>query len=392
MNFFEFLRLREMGGVYRKPLIMGILNVTPDSFSDGGKFVAAGLGVAAGGRVDVAGAGADKSERIDVDAAVAHALQMAEEGAEIIDIGGESSGPGSKDVSLEEELARVIPVVKRLKEVLNQKRQKARNEFLPGKAENREKAHGQAILDFKKAISFDDYGEVFISVDTYKAEVAREAIEAGADIINDVTALRGEVDAAGTSKMAAVLAKYPHVPVIIMYSKDPTARTTRENTQYDDVIATVRKFLEERISYGVGQGIARGRFIVDPGMGAFVSTDPKYSLEILRRLREFGTDKVLKGLPILIGASRKGFIGQVLGELAGAMNGELESGKISAKAGALPLRADQRLEGSLACAAIAMQNGASILRVHDVKETRRFVDMLAATGAAPLAEKNEPQH
>lgn len=301
MNFFEFLKLREVEGVYRKPLIMGILNVTPDSFSDGGKFVAAGSGGTSGGRVDV-------------DAAVARALQMASEGAEIIDIGGESSGPGSKDVSSEEELARVIPVVKKLKEGI---------------------------------------GRVFISVDTYKAEVARQAIEVGADIINDVTALRGDVVAVGESKMAAVLAKYPNVPVIIMYSKDPTARTTRENTQYDDVIATVRKFLEERIGVGVKQGIARDRFIVDPGMGAFVSTDPKYSLEILRRLQEFGTDRVLKGLPILIGASRKGFLG-------GAVQ--------------------NRLEGSLACAAIAMQNGASILRVHDVKETRRFVDMLASIG------------
>jgi dihydropteroate synthase len=348
MNFFEFLRLRGQGKDFSKPLVMGILNVTPDSFSDGGKFVKAG-GVV-GGHAKVDEVAVNEGGKVDVDAAVARALQMASDGAEIIDIGGESSGPGSKDVSLEEELVRVIPVVRKLKqelEAMQLMRTKVRNEFLPGKAGNHKKAHDQAILDFKKAISFDDYREVFISVDTYKAEVARQAIEAGADIINDVTALRGDVD------MASVLAKYPNVPVIIMYSKDPTARTTRENVQYDDVIATVRKFLAERISAGVGQGIARGRFIVDPGMGAFVSTDPKYSLEILRRLREFGTDKVLKGLPILIGASRKGFIG-------GAVQ--------------------DRLEGSLACAAIAMQNGASILRVHDVKETRRFVDMLAKVG------------
>lgn len=346
MNFFEFLQSRERESVYRKPLIMGILNVTPDSFSDGGKFVKAGSGVTAGGRVN-----ADAHEQIGVDAAVMRALEMIEEGAEIIDIGGESSGPGSKDVSLEEEFARVIPVVKKLIPALEERGLRGEMSAADGAGRSR---------------------KVFLSVDTYKAEVARQAIEAGADIINDVTALRGGnvglvgASDAGGSKMAAVLAKYPHVPVIIMYSKDLTARTTRENTQYDDVIATVRKFLEERISYGVGQGISRERFIVDPGMGAFVSTDPKYSLEILRRLREFRISKTLgraqesspnqvgqENLPILIGASRKGFLG-------GAVQ--------------------DRLEGSLACAAIAMQNGASILRVHDVKETRRFVDMLASIG------------
>ncbi len=292
MNFMDYLKLREQKGSPESPLIMGILNVTPDSFSDGGKFV-------------------------NEDVAVARALQMLDEGAEIIDIGGESSGPGSKDVSLEEELKRVIPVVKALKMALLQTQQDAQ----------------------KRSI---------ISVDTYKAEVARQSLEAGADMINDVTALRGD------SKMAEVLAKYPHVPVVIMYSKDPTARTTRENVQYDDVIATVRKFLEERVALGVKEGIERERFIIDPGMGAFLSGDPKYSLEILRRLQEFSG----MNLPVLIGASRKGFIGHVMG--------------------GLPV--DQRLEGSLACAAIAMQNGAKILRVHDVKETRKFATMLAAIG------------
>lgn len=292
MNFLDYLKLREQKGSPESPLIMGILNVTPDSFSDGGKFV-------------------------NEDVAVARALQMVDEGADIIDIGGESSGPGSKDVSLEEELKRVIPAVKALKMALLQTQQ-------------------------------DTQKRSIISVDTYKAEVARQALEAGADMINDVTALRGD------SKMAEVLAKYPHVPVVIMYSKDPTARTTRENVQYDDVIATVRKFLEERVALGVKAGIERERFIIDPGMGAFLSGDPKYSLEILRRLQEFSG----MNLPVLIGASRKGFIGQVMG--------------------GLPV--DQRLEGSLACAAIAMQNGAKILRVHDVKETRKFATMLAAIG------------
>ncbi len=307
MNFLDYLKSREQDYFSGSPLIMGILNVTPDSFSDGGKFV--------------------KGEFVDVDAAVNRAIQMMSEGADIIDIGGESSGPGSKDVSLEEELARLIPVIKNLK---------------------------LKIKDLEKAGKHQQKN--FISVDTYKAEVARQALEAGADMINDVTALRGGLDRAngqaGVSKMAAVLAEYPNVPVVIMYSKDATARTTRDNVQYDDVTKTVRKFLEDKVEAGVAAGIARERFIIDPGMGAFVSGDPKYSLEILRRLKEFSN----VNLPILIGASRKGFIGQVLGGLP----------------------ADQRLEGSLACAAIAMQNGAKILRVHDVKETRRFVDMLAS--------------
>lgn len=312
MNFFEFLRSRGLGkNVSSKPLIMGILNVTPDSFSDGGKFV-------------------------DVDLAVARALQMAKEGAEIIDIGGESSGPGSKDVSPEVELARVIPVVKKLIPILKERGLRGEIGAVGGMA----------------GVS----QQVFLSVDTYKAEVARQAIEAGADMINDVTALRGDFNPAGDSKMAAVLAKYSNVPVVIMYSKDPTARTTRENVQYDDVIATVRKFLEERIKVGIAAGIARERFIIDPGMGAFVSMEPKYSLEILRRLREFGVASDLKNLLILIGASRKGFIGDVFGGLPVA----------------------ERLEGSLACAAIAAMNGASILRVHDVKETRRVIDMINA--------------
>ena len=263
----------------RKPLIMGVLNVTPDSFSDGGMYS-------------------------DPAAAIEKVLRMAKEGADIIDIGGESTGPGSSDVTLEDELERIMPGIRGI------------------------------------------WGKVkcWISVDTYKAGVAERVLDAGVDMINNVTALRGD------KKMTDVLAKY-NVPVVIMYSKDSSPRTTRKNVRYDDVISTVKSFLEERVSYGESMGINPERFIVDPGMGAFVSGDPVYSLRILKFLREF---KDLR-LPVLVGPSRKSFIGEVLG---------------------LPV--EERLEGTLAACAVAVQNGASILRVHDVKETRRLVDMLYA--------------
>lgn len=263
----------------KKPLVMGVLNVTPDSFSDGGKYV-------------------------KVDKAVRRALKMVEEGADIIDIGGESTGPGSKNVSADNELTRVIPVFEKLRGETN------------------------AVL----------------SVDTYKSTVALHAIKVGADMVNDVTAFRGD------SGMVKVVAQH-EVPVVIMYSKDTTPRTTKKPVHYDDVMETVMDFLQERIEVGERGGIKREQFIVDPGMGAFISADGKYSLQILRRLRELREFD----LPVLVGPSRKSFIGQVLD---------------------LPI--DVRMEGGLAACAVALVNGASILRVHDVKETRRVVDMVDA--------------
>lgn len=262
-----------------KPLVMGILNVTPDSFSDGGKF-------------------RTREE------AVEYALEMVEQGADILDVGGESTGPGSKDVGPGEELSRVLPVL----------------ELLRPKT------------------------DAWISVDTYKSSVAKAALEAGADMINDVTALRGD------SGMGAVLAGYD-VPVVLMYSKDPTPRTTREEIHYDDVVRTVKDFFTERIGVAAAGGIAPERLILDPGMGAFVSADPRYSLQLLHRLREF----LSFDLPVLVGPSRKSFIGQVLD---------------------VPL--NRRLEGTLGACAAAVMNGASILRVHDVQETRRLADMVHA--------------
>ncbi len=250
-----------------KVKIMGVLNITPDSFSDGGKF-------------------------FNVEKAVQHAEQMIKEGADIIDIGGESSGPGSKFVTAEEELRRIIPAIKKITPIAKKKK-------------------------------------ILVSVDTYKAEVARQAIEAGVRIVNDVTALRGD------PKMAHVVAK-TGVKIILMYSKDSSARTTRKKKRYKDVVKTAMGFLEERIGFALKSGIKRSQIIIDPGMGMFLSAIPKYSFEILRSLAEF---KKL-GFPILIGASRKSFLPGVISE---------------------------RLVPTLIVHLIAIQNGADIIRVHDVK-------------------------
>lgn len=272
-----------------QPRIMGILNVTPNSFLDGGEFFDGGK---SGGA-------------ILVDRAVERALAMVQEGADIIDVGGESTGPGSIEVSLEEELRRVIPVIRGIRE---------KNQ------------------------------EVWISVDTWKAEVAKQAILTGADMVNDVMALRmgGEV-------LAQVVAE-SGVPVVMMYSKDSSPRTTRDRVEYGDVVQAIKRFFDERLRFAEKHGIKPAQIILDPGMGAFVSGDPRYSFEILRRLGEFKDF----GFPILVGASRKGFLG-----------GELKD----------------RMEKSLAAALVAVMNGARFVRVHDVAETRRvfeFYGMLAS--------------
>jgi len=262
-----------------KPLVMGVLNLTPDSFSDGGKFNSKQKAV----------------KRFD---------EMIEEGADIIDIGGESSGPGSQDVSLEDELNRVIPLLKEVRK----------------------------------------HSDIWISIDTYKAEVAAQALREGADMINDVLSMRGDFN------ISKVIAD-EDVPVVFMYSKDHTARTTGDQKKYDDVVAHIKAFFEDRIHIAEIHGIKREQIILDPGQGAFISGDPKYSLQILKRLKEFEEFN----LPILIGSSRKSLIGMTLN---------------------LPLH--ERLEGSLACAAVAVMNGAKIIRAHDVRATRRIVDMVRA--------------
>lgn len=265
---------------FDKPRVMGVLNVTPDSFSDGGKYH-------------------------HLDAAVKHFDKMVEDGVDIVDIGGESTGPGSHDVSLEEELKRVIPVLKKLRK---------RN------------------------------SNIWLSIDTYKAEVARQAIEAGVDMVNDVLALRGD-------KGMRDLIATSGISVVLMYSKDNSGRTTGESRQYMDVVEYISDFFKDKMQYAQKCGIKSEQIILDPGMGVFVSSDPKYSLQILKRLREFQE----LGHPILIGPSRKSFIGQTLG---------------------LPLH--DRVEGSFASAVVAMMNGAAIVRAHDTKETCRVRDMFYA--------------
>lgn len=256
------------------PCVMGILNVTPNSFSDGGQY-------------------------FDLEKAVERGLQMAAEGARIIDIGGESTGPDSVAVSLAEERARVLPVIAKLIPLLPK--------------------------------------GVFLSVDTWKAPIAEEALSLGVHMVNDVTAFRGD------PLMGSIVAQ-AQCPVVLMYAKDATPRTTRKPMQYTDVIATITDFLKERMAFALSQGIHPSQIILDPGMGAFVSGDPHYSFEILDRLKEFHT----LGRPLLIGASRKGFLG----------------GKVT-----------ERLQPGIDCALLAIKNGASIIRTHDVQETVRALSL-----------------
>ena len=254
---------------------MGILNVTPDSFYDGGQFE----GVRRAGE---------------------RAREMIAEGADIIDIGGESTGPGSLEVSLEEELRRVIPVVRGIR--------------------NRELGIG-------------------MSVDTYKAEVARQALEAGANMVNDVTAGRGD------REMFRLIAEAGCV-YVMMRSKDDSARTTKRNVQYEDVMKTIHVFFEERLEEALKAGIKKEQIILDPGLGHFVSSDPKYSFEILERLEELQDFDC----PILISPSRKSFT-------AGLKN----------------LPPEQRLANTLAATKLAITHGASIIRTHDVAETKQLL-------------------
>jgi len=265
-----------------RTIIMGILNVTPDSFSDGGKFYS-------------------------LDKAVDHAIFMEKNGADIIDIGGESTRPGSENITLEQEIDRVVPVI----------------EQLAGKI------------------------HIPISIDTYKSKVAKKALELGAAMVNDITALRGD-------KILANLVVEYDVPICLMHMKG-NPRNMQVNPEYDDVVKEIHDFLKERAEYARLCEIEKDKIIIDPGIGFGKRTGRgiEDNCEILRRLSEF---KDL-GYPILVGASRKTFIGNVCG-----------------KDKQLP--ATERLEGSLAAACIAVANGADIIRVHDVKETRRCIDIV----------------
>lgn len=259
-----------------RALLMGVLNITPDSFSDGGLF-------------------------LQPDDAIRRAETLAEEGADLIDIGGESSRPGADPVTLEEEIRRVVPVIETLSNRLS----------------------------------------VPISIDTTKAEVARRALLAGARIINDISALRFD------SEMAALAAR-EGVPVVLMHMQG-TPKSMQAHPDYTDVVREITEFFHERIRFSERIGIPRERIVLDPGIGFGKTAD--HNLEILARLDEFRPI----GRPLLIGPSRKSFIGQILG-----------------------LPAEERLEGTAAAVAVGILNGASIIRVHDVKSMRRVARMVEA--------------
>jgi len=255
----------------RRTLVMGIINATPDSFFDGGL-------------------------RSDPAKAIADGLAMAASGADVLDVGGESTRPGAEPVSEEEELARVLPVVRGLR----------RETGAP------------------------------ISIDTYKAAVARAALDAGADIVNDVSALR--FDAAMAPLIAA-----EKVPVVLMHMQG-TPQTMQHDPRYGDVVREVRDVLAAQMFDAMDAGISQDRIVLDPGIGFGKTLD--HNLQLLRGLPALAA----LGRPLLIGVSRKGFIGRIL-----------------------DLDPSERLEGSLAAAAAAVLAGANIVRVHDVVETLRAV-------------------
>ena len=258
------------------PAVMGILNVTPDSFSDGGRY--------------------NRPEK-----AIERALEMVQEGATIIDIGGESSRPGSLRISAEEELERIIPVIRGIRE----------------------------------------QSDVLISVDTYKPEVAEKALNAGVDIINDIYGLRKE-------GMAELIADHDASVVIMHMQGDP--ENMQDNPQYRDVIGEITGFLRAQAEKALDAGISPDAIAIDPGIGFGKTVE--HNLTIIRELSSFRS----LGYPVLLGASRKSFIGKSLG-----------------------LEVDERLEASLAVASIGIWNGASIIRAHDVKETVRAVKMSEKT-------------
>ncbi|PEI92245.1 dihydropteroate synthase [Bacillus pseudomycoides] len=253
----------------KKTLIMGILNVTPDSFSDGGNYD-------------------------EVNAAVSHAREMVSNGADIIDIGGESTRPGFAKVSVEEELGRVIPMI-------------------------------QAVSREVK---------VPISIDTYKAEVAKQAIEAGAHVINDVWGAKAE------PKIAEVAAHY-NVPIILMHNRD--------NTNYRNLMADMIADLYESVKIAKGAGVPDENIVLDPGIG-FAKT-PEQNLEAMRNLEKLH----VLGYPVLLATSRKSFIGHVL-----------------------DLPVEERVEGTGASICLGIDKGCEMIRVHDVKEMARMAKMMDA--------------
>jgi dihydropteroate synthase len=263
-------------------LLMGVVNVTPDSFSDGGRF-------------------------LEPSAAVAHGVRLAKEGAAILDVGGESTRPGAAPVDAEEELRRVVPVVEGLA------------------------AAGTGSQ---------------LSIDTSKAAVARAALDAGASYVNDVTAFRADPAIAG-------LVAERDVECCLMHMLGEP-RTMQEDPRYDDVVSDVKAFLEGRLAFAVGEGVPEERVTLDPGIGFGKTLDQ--NLELLRRLEEI----VAIGRPVMIGTSRKSFLGKLTGR-----------------------DVDDRLAGTIATNVLAYARGASVFRVHDVAPVRDALAVAAATVATP---------
>jgi len=254
-------------------LVMGVLNVTPDSFYDGGLYA-------------------------QPTAAVKRGLQMEADGADIIDIGGESSRPGARSIPIQEEIDRVIPVIEGIRK----------------------------------------RSDVMISVDTTKGRVAAEALSAGATMVNDISALRFDPE------MPATIAR-SGAAVVLMHMLG-TPKTMQHAPTYEDVVEEIRSFLAERIRYAEEGGVSRDRIVIDPGIG--FGKLLHHNIAILRSLNRLTN----LGVPLLIGASRKSFLGEIL-----------------------DLPAEERLEGTIAVNAIAIMNGADIIRVHDTKEGRRTADV-----------------
>ena len=260
------------------PVVVGILNVTPDSFSDGGDF-------------------------FDPEAAAEHAAAMLDEGADMLDVGGESTRPGSDPVSQEEEIRRVVPVLKR-------------------------------ILSVRP--------EAVISVDTYRSGTAKAALEAGASLVNDVTALRGDPGMVSLIEEAAC-------PVILMHMQGEP-KTMQKEPNYQDVVREVRDFLAERAEYAVAAGVRLENIIVDPGIG--FGKNLEHNLALLHNL-----DAIVDlGFPVLIGASRKSFIERITGVQ----------------------EARDRVFGTVATTVLAFEQGATFFRVHDVRANRQALAVAEA--------------
>tara|TARA_B100000925_G_scaffold227020_1_gene175521 strand:+ start:396 stop:1232 length:837 start_codon:yes stop_codon:yes gene_type:complete len=259
----------------RETLVMGIVNVTPDSFSDGGKF-------------------------FSPEVAISHASKLITQGADIIDIGGESTRPGAEQVSESEELKRVIPVIEKIR---------------------------------------TDNPTILISIDTTKASVAKHAVEAGANIINDVSGLSFD------NNMISVVESF-NIPVVIMHMKG-NPQNMQLNPDYKDIVNEILDFFKMKIEIAIQSGINRSMIILDPGIGFGKTVE--HNFELLSRLNEFN---VLE-LPIMIGPSRKSFIGITL-----------------------DLPPEDRVEGTAAAVSAGVMNGASIVRVHDVKSMKRVVRII----------------